>query len=79
MELGPTRVEKKQKMVGLACPLCLFWTLWRARNGIAFRSEAWSIQKLKISFVSLLWAETKSFLVSGPTSLVAFVDWVGCK
>ena len=37
-----------------AGPLCIFWTVWNARNGIVFRDEVLSIQKLKSSFVNPL-------------------------
>ena len=47
-------------------PSHLFWTVWKARNGIAFRGDMLSIQNLKASFVFLLWSETKLSMVDGP-------------
>ena len=38
-----------------------------------------SLQKLKFSFVTLLWSETNLFLEDGPTTLVHFIYWVGVK
>ena len=56
-----------------------FWTIWKARNGVAFKDEVLSIQHLKTSFVNLLWSETKLSIVGGPLIIVGFIDWVGCK
>ena len=36
--------------------LCIFWTVWKARNDIVFRDEVLSMQ-----FVYLFWSETKVF------------------
>ena len=57
-------------------PLCIFWSVWKARNGIVFRDEVLSIQRLKSSFVYLFWLETKVYFVDGLTSLVHFFE--GC-
>ena len=62
-----------------AGPLCIFWTVWKARNGVVFRDEILSIQKLKFSFVNLLWLETDLFIEDDPTSLCQFIHWVGVK
>ena len=53
-----TFVGKKRKGVWKASPLCLFWTLWKTRNKVAFEEIELSIQRLKSSFVYLLWSET---------------------
>ena len=55
---------------------CIFWLVWKARNGFVFRDYVLSIQKLKFSFVNLLWSETK-LLEDDPKTLVQFFDWVG--
>ena len=34
--------------------ICIFWTVWKKRNGIAFRDGTVDVQKLKPSFVSNL-------------------------
>ena len=44
-------------------PLCIFWSVWKARNDIVFRDEVLSIQRLKSSFVHLFWSETKVYFV----------------
>ena len=70
-------VRKGWRLVWKVGPLCIFWSVWKARNGIVFRDEALSIQKLMFSFVNLLWSETNLFLEDGPTTLVRFIDWMG--
>ena len=72
-------VGKKRKGVWRASPLCLFWTVWKARNKIAFEEEELSIQRLKNSFIYFLWSETKLFIKDGPSTLVDFIDWVGTR
>ena len=72
-------VGKKRKDVWRASPLCLFWTVWKARNKVAFEEEELSIQRLKNSFVYLLWSETKLFIKYGLSTLVDFIDWVGTR
>ena len=54
-----------------------FWTVWKARNKIAFEDDVLSIQSLKSSFVYFLWSETKLFIKDGLLTLVDFIDWVG--
>ena len=71
--------EKKRKEIWRAGPLCIFWTVWNARNKIAFEEEVLSIQRLKSSFVYFLWSETKLFIKDGPSTLVDFIDWVGTR
>ena len=48
-------VGEKRKGVWRASPLCLFWTVWKARNKVAFEEEELSIQRPKNSFVYFLW------------------------
>ena len=54
-----TFVGKKRKDVWKASPLCLFWTVWKTRNKVAFEEEELSIQRLKSSFVYFLWSENE--------------------
>ena len=67
---------KKRKGVWKSSPLCLFWTVWKTRNKVTFEEIELSIQRLKSSFVYLLWLETKMSIKDGPSTLVDFVDWV---
>ena len=48
-------------------PLCIFWSVWKARNTIVFRNDVLSLQKIKLYFVYLLWSETKLYIVDGPS------------
>ena len=45
---------KKRKTVWRAGPLCIFWTIQKTRNRIAFEDEVLSIQRLKTTFLNLL-------------------------
>ena len=72
-------VGKKRKEVWQVGPLCLFWVIWKARNRIAFENSVLSIQRLKASFVYLLWSETKLWIKDGPSTLIDLVDWVGSQ
>ena len=71
-----TFVGKKRKGVWKSSPLCLFWMVWKTRNKVTFEEIELSIQRLKSSFVYLLWSETKMSIKDGPSTLVDFVDWV---
>ena len=70
---------KKRRTVWNAGFLCLFWPVWKARNGIAFEGGVLSMQKLKAFFVYLLWSESKLFIKDGPSTLIDFIDWVGSR
>ena len=52
----------KKRKVAWQGPLCLFWVIWKARNSIAFEDCVLSIQRLKTSFVYLLWSEIITIL-----------------
>ena len=54
-------VRKGWRLVWKAGSLYIFWLVWKARNGIVFRDEVLSMQKLKFSFVNLLWSKTNYF------------------
>ncbi|RVW30599.1 LINE-1 reverse transcriptase-like [Vitis vinifera] len=70
-------VGKKRKKVWRAAPLHIFWTVWKARNCLAFKDDMLSIQRLKYSFILSLWAETKLFIVDSPLTIANFIDWMG--
>ena len=69
-------VGKKRKVAWQLGPLCLFWVIWKARNSIAFEDCGLSIQRLKVSFVYLLWSEIKLWIKDGPSTLIEFIEWV---
>ena len=72
-------VGKKRKVVWQAGPLCLFRSVRKARNRIVFEDSVLSIQRLKASFMYLLWPKTKLFIKDGPLTLIDFIDWVGTR
>ena len=55
----------------------IFWMVWKVRNDV-FRDDVWSIQKLKFSFVNLLWSETKLYIKDGPTTFWfnLLIEWL---
>ena len=67
-------VSKKCKKAWRAAPLYIFWTVWNERNKIAFKDDELSFQRLKNSFVCILWSWTKMFVEDGPLTLVSFFD-----
>ena len=44
-------VGKKHKKVWRAAPLCLFWTIWRERNSVAFENVVFPAHKMKRTFI----------------------------
>ena len=60
---------KKERKYGGLVLYVFFWTIWKARNKIAFEDAMLSIQKLKSFFVYFLWAETKLCIIEDPTML----------
>ena len=64
---------KVRKKAWQMAPLCIFWSVWKEINLLAFGNEEFLLQRLKYSFVCNLW-----FCVS-PSSLVSFLDWLGSK
>ena len=59
--------------------LCIFWTLWKERNMLAFGNEELSLQRLKNSFVCNFWFWVRVSIVLSPSSLVSFFDWLDSK
>ena len=56
--------------------MCIFWSVWKARNGIVFRDEVLFIQRLKSSFVHLFWTETKVYFIDGPQAFfISLIGW----
>lgn len=47
--------RKKIIKLWMAAPICLFWIVWRERNGAMFENMVPSAQRMKNSFVCALW------------------------
>ena len=59
-----SQVGKKRKKVWRAASLCIFWTVWRERNRVAFDNEAFSAYRLK-SFSFVIFGLGPTCLVGG--------------
>ncbi|WJZ92487.1 hypothetical protein VitviT2T_011477 [Vitis vinifera] len=70
-------VGKIRKKAWQMAPLCIFWSVWKERNSLAFGNEVLSIQRLKHSFVCNLWSWVRMFIVLSLRSLVSFIEWLG--
>ena len=67
---------KKRKKICKSIPLCIFWTVWKERNRLAFKVGVLHIQKLKNFFVCNLWGWSSIHLggVRSSWSLLFFVE-----
>ena len=72
-------VGKKCKKLWMAAPLCLFWTLWHARNSLVFENEATFVQRIKANFVSNLWTWVNLYCIENTNSIVDFPTWLGSR
>ncbi|RVW82144.1 hypothetical protein CK203_052488 [Vitis vinifera] len=69
-------VGKKRKKIWKSIPLCIFWTVWKERNRLAFRGGVLDIQKLKNSFVCSLWSWARLYIGEERMSLIGFLEWL---
>ena len=67
---------KKRKKIWEAIPLCIFWTVWKERNRIAFREGVLNVQKLENIFVCNLWSWAKLHVGEEAFSLIGFLEWM---
>ena len=67
---------KKRKKIWNSIPLCIFWTVWKERNRLAFRGGSLDIQKLKNSFVCNLWSWARVYIEEESSSLIGFLEWL---
>ena len=68
---------KKRKKVWRTTHLCLFWTVWRERNRVAFDNEIFSVHRLKRSFIYNLWSWSNVYSGVRDTSLLDFLTRMG--
>ena len=69
-------VGKKRKNFWNSIPLCIFWTVWKERNRLAFKEGVLHIQKLKNSFVCTLWSWARVYIGEESSSLLGFLEWL---
>ncbi|RVW37986.1 putative ribonuclease H protein [Vitis vinifera] len=69
-------VGRKRKRIWTSIPLCIFWTVWKERNRLAFRRGSLAIQKLKNSFVCNLWSWARVYMGEESSSLIGFLEWL---
>ena len=59
-------------------PLCIFWTIWKERNRLAFRNGSLVVQRLKHSFVSNSWG-WNMYICEEISSFIGFLEWLALK
>ena len=67
---------KKRKKIWNSIPLCIFWTVWKKINRLAFRGGSLAIQTLKNSFVFSLWSWVMVYMGEESSSLLGFLEWL---
>ena len=68
---------KKRKKLWKSIPLYIFWTIWKERNRLAFkRGGVLAVQKLKTSFVCIVWGWAKLYIDVESNSLIGFLEWL---
>ena len=70
-------VGKKRKKIWNSIPVCIFWTVWKERNRLAFRGGFLDIQKFKNFFVCNLWSWARVYNGEETYSLLGFLEWLG--
>ena len=70
---------KARKKAWQMAPLCIFWSVWKERDLLAFGNEKLSLQRLKYYFVCNFWSWVMVFIVLSLSSLVSFFEWLGSK
>ena len=72
-------VGKAHKKTWQVALLCIFWTVWKEKNLLAFGNKELSLQRLKNSFACNLWSWVRVSVDLSYFSLVSFIDWLGSK
>ena len=67
---------KKRKKIWKSILLCIFWTVWKEMNRLAFREGSLAVQKLKNSFVCDLWSWARLYIGEELFSLIGFLEWL---
>ncbi|KAJ9673635.1 hypothetical protein PVL29_023281 [Vitis rotundifolia] len=66
----------KRKKIWNSILLCIFWTVWKERNRLAFKGGSLALQKLKNSFVCNLWSWARVYIGEESSSLIGFLEWL---
>ena len=72
-------MEKKRSKVWKLVPVCIFWTVWKERNRLAFRNGSLAVQRLKHYFVFNLWVWNNMYIGEEISSLIGFLEWLASK
>ena len=67
---------EERKKVRKSIPQFIFWTIWKARNRLAFKGRVLAFQKLKTSFVYNIWDWAKVYIDMESNSLIGFLEWL---
>ena len=67
---------RKRKIIWNSIHLCIFWTIWKEQNRIAFKKRKLVVHRLKYSFVYNLWSWNRSYLREKVFSLTSFLEWL---
>ena len=70
---------KKRRKIWKSIPICIFWTVWKEKNRIAFRKEILHVQRLKFSCVHNLWRWNSLYLGEEASSLIGFLEWLALR
>ena len=66
---------KKSSKVWKLVSVCIFWTVWKKRNCLAFKNGSSAVQRLNHSFVSNLW-DWNMYISEEISSLIGFLEWL---
>ena len=67
---------KKREKIWYPIPLCIFWTIWKEKNRLAFKGGSLDIQKFKNYFVCNLWSWTRVYMGEKSSPLLIFLEWL---
>ena len=70
---------KKRSKIWKSNPVCIFWTVWKKRNCLAFRNGSLTVQRFKHYFVSNLWDWNNMYIGEDISSLIGFLEWLASK
>ena len=55
------------------CSLCIFWSIWKERNCIAFRNGTLVVQCLKCSLIFNLWSWNRMYIGEEASSIIGYL------